>query len=91
MRKLVVATSAVVLSIAGITGVVGVADAYPPSTPPTSEVGVQPPLPTTTTIRRGLPETGGDVNDSLVFGASAAALGAGLILITRRRRRAGEV
>lgn len=90
MRKLVVATSAVVLSIAGITGVVGVADAYPPSTPPTTEVGVQPPLPTTT-IRRGLPETGGDVNDSLVFGASAAALGAGLILITRRRRRAGEV
>ena len=90
MRKLVVATSAVVLSIAGITGVVGVADAYPPSTPPTTEVGVQPPLPTTT-IRRGLPVTGGDVNDSLVFGASAAALGAGLILITRRRRRAGEV
>lgn len=87
MRKLMIATSAVVLSIAGFAGV---ADAYPPSTPPTTEVIVLPPPPT---IPPGvkLPETGGDIDDSLVFGASVAALGAGLILVTRRRRRAAEV
>ncbi len=86
MRKMLIATSAAVLSVAGFSGV---ADAYPVPTPPTTEVAVQPPAPNTTEPK--LPVTGGNIDDSLVLGASVAALGAGLILVTRRRKRPAGV
>lgn len=86
MRKLLIATSAVVLSVAGFTGV---ANAYPVPTPPTTELAVQPPPPPT--AEPILPRTGGNIDDSLMLGASVVALGAGFVLVTRRRKRAAEV
>ena len=79
MKNLVIGTSAMLLSVAGFGGL---ANAYPPDTT-TTIVGQIPPDTTT----RGIPHTGGDVDSSLVLGASAVALGAGLVLVTRRRRR----
>lgn len=84
MRKMLIATSAAVLSVVGFSGV---ASAYPVPTPPTTIVAVQPPI----TTEPKLPVTGGNIDDSLVLGASVAALGAGLILVTRRRRRPAQV
>ncbi len=82
-----IAASAVLLSVAGFAGV---ADAYPVPTPPTTEVAVEAPLPTTTVGPRLLPRTGGDIDGSLALGASVVALGAGLVLITRRRLRSSK-
>ena len=81
MRKSMIAASAILLSVAGSAGV---ADAYPLPTPPTTEVEVDLPIPTTTAARL-LPRTGGDIDGSLALGGSVVALGAGLVLITRRR------
>ena len=86
MRKSMIAASAVLLSVAGVAGV---ADAYPVPTPPTTEVAVEAPVPTTAGVRQ-LPRTGGDIDNSLALGASVVALGAGLVLITRRRLRSSK-
>ena len=80
MKKPLIAASAVLLSL----GFAGVADAYPVPTPPTTEVGVRPPTPPPDNPQ--LPATGGDINESLLMGAAVAALGGGLILVTRRRK-----
>ena len=80
-----IAASAVLLSVAGFAGV---ADAYPVPTPPTTEVAVEAPIPTT--VVRLLPRTGGDIDSSLALGASVVALGAGLVLITRRRLKSSK-
>ena len=83
-----VAASAVLLSVAGFAGV---ADAYPVPTPPTTAVAVAgPTTPTTTVGPRLLPRTGGDIDNSLALGASVVALGAGLVLVTRRRLRSSK-
>ena len=86
MRKSMIAASAVLLSVAGFAGV---ADAYPVPTPPTTEIVVAPPIPTTSAPRL-LPRTGGDIDGSLALGASVVALGAGLVLITRRRLKSSN-
>ena len=88
-----IAASAVLLSVAGFAGV---ADAYPVPTPPTTAVAVAGPttpttVPTPTTAgARLLPRTGGDIDNSLALGASVVALGAGLVLVTRRRLRSSK-
>ncbi len=82
-----IAASAVLLSVAGFAGV---ADAYPVPTPPTTVLAVAPPIPTTTTAPRLLPRTGGDIDGPLALGASVVALGAGLVLVTRRRLKSSN-
>ncbi len=82
MKKLLIAASAVLLSL----GFAGVPDAYPVPTPPSTEVEVEPPVVPPSNPQ--LPATGGDVNESLLMGAAVAALGGGLILVTRRRKHA---
>jgi LPXTG-motif cell wall-anchored protein len=83
MKKLVIGATAAMLSLIGFSGM---ANAYPPdSTTTTTDVDTEPPGPTTTV--RQIPRTGGDVDSSLMVGASAVALGAGMVLVTRRRRR----
>ena len=81
-----IAASAVLLSVAGFAGV---ADAYPVPTPP-PEVAVEAPVPTTTAAPRLLPRTGGDIDGPLALGASVVALGAGLVLVTRRRLKSSN-
>lgn len=84
MKKLVIGATAAMLSLIGFSGM---ADAYPPdSTTTTTDVDTEPPSPTTTD-RGQIPRTGGDIDSSLMVGASAVALGAGMVLVTRRRRR----
>jgi LPXTG-motif cell wall-anchored protein len=78
MKKFVIGATAMLLSVAGFSGL---ANAYPPDTT-TTIIGQE--TPTTT---GGIPRTGGDIDSSLVLGASAVALGAGMVLVTRRRRR----
>lgn len=88
MRKLLFATSAAVLSVAGFSGV---ANAYPVPTPPTTEQAQLPPGSIPILPEPALPRTGGNIDDSLVLGASVVALGAGFVLVTRRRKRPAEV
>ena len=82
MRKPIIAATAILLSTAGV---VGVAHASPSGGyPPTTSVGQEVP---TTTSPGQIPKTGGDPDNTILLGLSAVAVGAGLVVVTRRRRR----
>jgi LPXTG-motif cell wall-anchored protein len=71
---------AALATIAGVLtfgGTAGAAGDYPPS-------GVKP----ASASSGGLPATGSDSNDTLVIAAGALVAGAGLLAVTKLRRRA---
>lgn len=95
MKKAIIATaSGLLLSasvfVAGVQGVGADSVAYPPTTtevesnlPTTTDVESQ--LPTTTLVGQ-IPASGSDAGTPLALGATVLALGAGLLLVTRRRK-----
>lgn len=91
MKKAIIATaSGLLLSasvfVAGAQGVGADSVAYPPSTPPSTDVESGGPVTTTIYVESQIPATGGDAGSPIALGATVLALGAGLVLVTRRRK-----
>lgn len=85
MKKAIIATASGLLLSASVFVAGAQADsvAYPPTTTVEQESGG--PV-TTTIVESQIPATGGDAGSPIALGATVFAIGAGLVLVTRRRK-----
>ena len=86
MKKAIIATASGLLLSASVFVAGAQADsvAYPPTTTVEQESGG--PVTTTIYVESQIPATGGDAGSPIALGATVFAIGAGLVLVTRRRK-----